>query len=114
MGRRRIGQERLAVGALEPRGGTSLDEVAALVDWAELDRLLAGISASSKGEAGWPPLALFRAMLLATWHDLSDGQCHGNGAVRGSVRKWLRSRTLANGSHRPSSGTPSGSISASP
>src|SRR5215210_1522234 len=72
MARRRIGQERLAVGGAEPRGGTSLDEVAALVDWAELDRLLAGISAAPKGEPGWPPLALFRALLLATWHDLSD------------------------------------------
>ena len=72
MARRRIGQEQLAVGGLEPRGGTSLDEVAALVDWAELDRLLAGISASPKGELGWPPLALLRALLLATWHDLSD------------------------------------------
>jgi IS5 family transposase len=72
MARRRIGQERLTVGGLEPRGGTSLDEVAALVDWAELDRLLAGISASPTGELGWPPLALLRALLLATWHDLSD------------------------------------------
>jgi IS5 family transposase len=72
MARRRIGQERLAVGGLEPRGATSLDEVAGLVDWAELDRLLADISASTKGEPGWPPLALFRALLLATWHDLSD------------------------------------------
>src|SRR4051794_35909439 len=34
--------------------------------------LLLGISASTKGEPGWPPLALFRALLLATWHDLSD------------------------------------------
>ena len=59
------------MGDLEPRGGTSLDELAALVDWAELDSLLAGISAA-KGELGWPPLALFRALLLATWHDLSD------------------------------------------
>ncbi len=25
-----------------------------------------------KGELGWPPLALFRSLLLATWHDLSD------------------------------------------
>ena len=25
-----------------------------------------------KGELGWPPLALFRVMLWATWHDLSD------------------------------------------
>jgi transposase, IS5 family len=72
MSRRRIGQERLAVGGAQARGGTSLDEMAALVDWAELDRLLAGISASPKGEPGWPPLALFRALLLATWHDLSD------------------------------------------
>src|SRR5918998_5143010 len=72
MARRRIGQERLAVGGAKPRGGTSLDEVAGLVDWAELDRLLADISASTKGEPGWPPLALFRALLLATWHDLSD------------------------------------------
>ena len=72
MARRRIGQERLAVGALEPRGGRSLDEPSARMDWAELDRLLAGISAAAKGEPGWPPLALFRSLLLATWHDLSD------------------------------------------
>ena len=72
MARRRIGQERLLASGAKPRGGTSLDEVAALVDWAELDRLLAGISASAKGKPGWPPLTLFRALLLATWHDLSD------------------------------------------
>jgi IS5 family transposase len=70
--RRQIGQEQLALSGAEPRGGSALDEVAALVDWAELDHLLAGISASAKGEPGWPPLALFRALLLATWHDLSD------------------------------------------
>ncbi len=72
MARRRIGQEQRAVGGLEPCGGTALDLVAALVDWAEIDRLLAGISAAAKGEPGWPPLALFRGLLLATWHDLSD------------------------------------------
>jgi len=57
---------------VEARGGTSLDEVAALVDWAEIEGLLAGISAAARGEQGWPPLALFRALLIATWHDLSD------------------------------------------
>jgi len=72
MVRRVIGQERLALASAEPRGGTSLDEMAGLVDWSELDRLLAGISASAKGEAGWPPLCLFKALLLATWHELSD------------------------------------------
>ena len=42
-----------------------MDEVLALVGWAELDELLAGISSSSKGESGWPPLALLRALLAA-------------------------------------------------
>jgi transposase, IS5 family len=62
MARRQIGQERLALGGAEPRGGTALDEVTALIDWAEVDGLLSGISASAKGEPGWPPLALFRAL----------------------------------------------------
>src|SRR4051794_25716036 len=72
MARRQIGQEQLALGGAEPRGGIALDEIAALVDWAEVDCRLSGISASAKGELGWPPLALFRALRLATWHDLSD------------------------------------------
>ena len=72
MARRRIGQDQLSLGGASPRGGTALEVIAAMIDWSELDRLLAGISAAAKGEAGWPPLALFRALLLATWHDLSD------------------------------------------
>jgi hypothetical protein len=43
-----------------------------VLDWVEIDRALAGISASAKGERGWSPLALFRALLLASWHELSD------------------------------------------
>ena len=60
------------MGGEQRRAAASLDAVTALVDWAALAGLLAGISASAKGEPGWPPLALFRALLLATWHDLSD------------------------------------------
>ena len=33
---------------------------------------LSGISNGSKGQAGWPPLALFKALLLSMWYDLSD------------------------------------------
>ena len=71
MARRRIGQEDL-IARPEPRAAASLAELAALLDWAEIDRHLVGISAALKGEPGWPPLALFRGLLLATWHDLSD------------------------------------------
>lgn len=72
MPRRQIGQEHLPLSSHQNHGASSLDEVVALVDWIELERLLSGISASVKGERGWPPVALFRALLLATWHDLSD------------------------------------------
>ena len=52
MARRRIGQEQLALGRDQLRGTSPLDEVAALVHWAELDRVLVGISAPSQGCAG--------------------------------------------------------------
>jgi transposase, IS5 family len=71
MARRRIGQENL-IARPEPRAASSLTELAALLDWGEIDRHLICISAATKGELGWPPLALFRGLLLATWHDLSD------------------------------------------
>ena len=54
------------------RTGASSDEMSILIDWAEIDRNFGGIYAAAKGELGWPPLALFKALLLATWHDLSD------------------------------------------
>jgi transposase, IS5 family len=71
MARRRIVQEDL-IARPEPRAASSLSELAVLLDRDEIDRALAGISAAAMGEPGWPPLALFRALLLATWHDLSD------------------------------------------
>jgi IS5 family transposase len=37
-----------------------------------IDRRLKTISCAAKGESAWPPLALFKAMLLAVWHGLSD------------------------------------------
>src|SRR5688500_14249198 len=73
MARRRIGQEDL-IARPEPKAAASLSGLAALLDWAAIDRALVGISAAAKGEPGWPPLALFRALLLATWHDLSDAK----------------------------------------
>ena len=65
MARRRIGQEQI-LARPEPRSGATLQRLAALIDWGPIDRHLIGISARSKGEPGWPPLALFRALLLAT------------------------------------------------
>ena len=71
MAHRRIGQEQLKIGDNKQRS-SSLDEIAGLIDWTEVDRHLAGIYAATKGEPAWPPLALFKALLLAAWYDLSD------------------------------------------
>jgi IS5 family transposase len=72
MARRQIGQEVFAFVAdpIPHRG--SLDQLLGLIDWSLLDRNLADIYAAAKGEPAWPPLALFRALLLAVWYDLSD------------------------------------------
>src|SRR4028118_608843 len=58
MARRRIGQEDL-IARPEPRAASSLPELAALLDWAEIDRALVGISAAAEGGpgAGAPPAA---------------------------------------------------------
>src|ERR1700704_2391420 len=71
MARRRIGQEVLRFGGKAERQ-TNLDALAALIDWTQADRLLAGLYPAPKGEKAWPPLAMFKALLLAIWYDLSD------------------------------------------
>ena len=71
MAHRSIGQERLGF-ASESRSASSLDELAGLIDWVEVAALLGGIHSNAKGEAAWPPLAMFKALLLSIWYDLSD------------------------------------------
>lgn len=71
MARRQIGQESFRFGAKVERK-TSLDELHALIDWAIAQEPLAALYKSPKGEKAWPPLAMFKALLLATWHNLSD------------------------------------------
>lgn len=49
-----------------------MDELAAAIEWAPVAKVLDGIYAAARGEAAWPPLALFKALLLGVWYDLSD------------------------------------------
>lgn len=72
MARRRIGQEQLWLGGRPGRRSSALDELEHLIDWIAIDGALIGVYAAPQGEPGWPPLALFKALLLAVWHDLSD------------------------------------------
>jgi len=73
MARRRIGQESLAFEAGERGCNAGLEELAAAIEWSSLARLLDEVYAdTARGEAAWPPLALFKALLLGVWYDLSD------------------------------------------
>jgi hypothetical protein len=71
MAHRVIGQEKLGFAA-GARLVSSLDTLSALIDWSPVMVLLAPVHASAKGEAAWPPLAMFKALLLSVWYDLSD------------------------------------------
>ena len=53
--------ERPGLGAEEERQ-TSLDELAALIDWPQADHVMALLYPSAKGEKAWPPLAMFKAV----------------------------------------------------
>ena len=72
MSRRRIGQEAFSFSANESARRSSLDDLTELIDWAVIEKHLCDVSASAKGEPAWPPLCLFKALLLAVWYDLSD------------------------------------------
>lgn len=88
MARRRIGQERLGFGCERANPASSLDEMAKLIDWTDVARGLGDIYTAAKGEPGWPPVALFRALLLATWYDLSDVKLAEALADRASFRRF--------------------------
>jgi transposase, IS5 family len=70
MAHRQIGQGRFSLSKTERK--SSLDDLASVIDWAPVSALLGSIYAQPKGEAAWPPLAMFKALLLAVWYDLSD------------------------------------------
>jgi transposase, IS5 family len=88
MARRRIGQEHLRLGDHQGSRTGSLDDLHRLIDWAAVDRHLAAIYASAKGEPAWPPLAVFKALLLAVWYDLSDVKLAEALADRASFRRF--------------------------
>jgi len=68
---RSIGQERFGF-AGHTRPTSSLDDLGKLIDWSQVAALLDPLYASTKGEPAWPPLAMFKALLLSIWYDLSD------------------------------------------
>jgi transposase, IS5 family len=75
MPKRCVGQLNFMDAAVSqrPQGRVSaLDEIARLVDWAAFERLLSTIPIAKKGEPSYPPLVMFKVLLLQRWYGLSD------------------------------------------
>jgi len=49
-----------------------LDGVNALIDWTSVEAKLSDLHTSPRGEKAWPPLMMFKALLLQSWYNLSD------------------------------------------
>jgi transposase, IS5 family len=73
---KRTGQLSLAEALLGGRasaGGSSpLDRLGGLVKWYRFDKLLAPLRDGGPGRPAWPPLLLFKALLLQSLYGLSD------------------------------------------
>lgn len=74
MSRRDLNQPSLADAFVKAysKGGGFLEDVAKVIDWAAIDVLFAKINAKTLGAPGYPPLAMFKIILLQQWHGLSD------------------------------------------
>ena len=49
-----------------------LDSLNEMINWSQIEVLLSNIHNKSRGEKAWPPLMMFKALLLQSWYGLSD------------------------------------------
>lgn len=91
MSERRIGQLSFAdnLVADASQGNATLTRIAELVDWKEIEKVLAGLRSGVMGAPAYPALALFKALLLQQFYGLSDPQLEEALADRLSFRHFL-------------------------
>lgn len=52
----------------------SLDKLEKFINWNEIEEKLSPVYSSKKGRASYPPLILFKSLLLGSWYQLSDSR----------------------------------------
>ncbi len=74
MAHRDLGQLSLADGVVHGSAGSNarLERIADLLDWSAFKGQLAVIYAARRGRPSYPPLTLFKGLLLQQWYALSD------------------------------------------
>jgi IS5 family transposase len=80
------------VDALAPQvasGTGRLDRIAALVKWYRFEKLLAPVRSDGPGRPAYPPLAMFKVLLLQSLYGLSDAETEEALADRLSFRRFV-------------------------
>jgi len=54
------------------KGGGFLDAILKTFEWSAFAVLLSNINGETKGAPGYPPLVMFKIVLLQQWYNLSD------------------------------------------
>jgi Transposase domain (DUF772) len=90
MSHRSVGQLSLADQLVKRRAGQNegLVRMAAMVQWRPLERALGAVYNASEGRPSYPPLVMFKCLLLQQWYTLSDPQLEEALADRLSFRRF--------------------------
>lgn len=74
MAYRQVGQPSFADALVSRRGKGSavLKRIGELVDWAAVESVLRSLPEPERGAPAYPPLVMFKALLLQQWYGLSD------------------------------------------
>ena len=54
---------------------TELDDLNQLIDWKSIESQMNTINNNPMGEKAWPPLVMFKILLLQSFYNLSDPAC---------------------------------------
>ena len=90
MSRRCFAQPSLADAFVKAysRAGGFLEDLMKTIEWSAFDVLFAQINANTKGAPGYPPLTMFKIVLLQQWYTLSDPQAEEAVRDRLSFRRF--------------------------
>jgi len=90
MSRRNFSQPSLADAFVKAysRGGGFLEEIAKTFEWAAFEVVMRPLHSSSDGAPAYPPLTMFKIVLLQQWYGLSDPQAEEAVRDRLSFRRF--------------------------
>jgi IS5 family transposase len=77
-----------AFGKAYSKGEGFLEDLTKTIKWSAFEVLFAQINAHTKGAPGYPPLTMFRIVLLQQWYNLSDLQAEEAVRDRMSFRRF--------------------------